>query len=548
MQNILTKTLFLIALTYSCILPSNSQIIKEEIHITTTEHATIYSRSKNEPRIDELSKRTIVTLNNRNTKRIKSPTKVKVIGLTNQKAQLQYDTYEIEYKGNRYLMPKEFSNSNSYIDSINQSLQHKHDSLLQRRDSLKLLFENSIENHKNTYNEKIKNFESLIALLPTTIKNKEEEAIANYETLKEKEFDEIYNLWYKRQPASTKAAIKAITITEAELSSPNSAGGCDYRFYYINNSKKSIKYLHWDGWVYNAVNDIVSCEIRGSGYVGGKDTGPITQGESGGGWWECVIYNYSAESVKLSSIDIQYMDNSRITIGENDIRRMLNAPKKEYIPWQKTDSIKKAASKQYKKRLKECNDSLSIYKNLYHKIQEMQFDTEETIQLQQLQSQIKETTNKIEIFCIDNLLNSEYNSTIIAKTTREAIKYEQDKKTNKKVAFGTGTDIFFSGRGYGITLPVEIIFGNINQYVNFSISGEYSFIGSYENMYINRLGAYANLHINFGQNGYFRYPLSIGVGYNGNFGNSVYLVSGTYYTEDYRSMKFSYPIVMNKLT
>ena len=37
--------------------------------------------------------------------------------------------------------------------------------------------------------------------------------------------------------------IKRIFIDVAELQSPNSAGGCDYYFDYVNNSDKTIKYL-----------------------------------------------------------------------------------------------------------------------------------------------------------------------------------------------------------------------------------------------------------------------------------------------------------------
>lgn len=141
--------------------------------------------------------------------------------------------------------------------------------------------------------------------------------------------DKEYNSWYNSLPASSKAAMNAIIIDYAELDYPNSVGGCDYNFEYTNISPKTIKYLYWTGTAYNAVDDPVYCEIRRTSTFSGMDTGPVEQGESGGGYWDCVIYNYSAEYMKLSKIQIIYMDGSSINISGADIARIADAPSRE---------------------------------------------------------------------------------------------------------------------------------------------------------------------------------------------------------------------------
>ena len=141
--------------------------------------------------------------------------------------------------------------------------------------------------------------------------------------------DKEYNSWYNSLPASSKAAMNAIIIDYAELDYPNSVGGCDYNFEYTNISPKTIKYLYWTGTAYNAVDDPVYCEIRRTSTFSGMDTGPVEQGESSGGYWDCVIYNYSAEYMKLSKIQIIYMDGSSINISGADIARIADAPSRE---------------------------------------------------------------------------------------------------------------------------------------------------------------------------------------------------------------------------
>ena len=112
----------------------------------------------------------------------------------------------------------------------------------------------------------------------------------------------------------------SVRLTTAHLSSPNSAGGVDAIVRYKNLSNKTIKYFYWKGYAKNAVGDIVLNEIGGEGIIGGKDTGPIKHGKSGGGCWSCVIYNWTAKKLVITEVTIEYMDGTELKISSNEIK------------------------------------------------------------------------------------------------------------------------------------------------------------------------------------------------------------------------------------
>lgn len=70
------------------------------------------------------------------------------------------------------------------------------------------------------------------------------------------------------------ASKPAIEIVRTTLDT-NSVGGVSPTIYYCNNSGKVIKYITWYMTPYNAVNDAVTCSVRGKSQVIGKTTGPI---------------------------------------------------------------------------------------------------------------------------------------------------------------------------------------------------------------------------------------------------------------------------------
>lgn len=111
-----------------------------------------------------------------------------------------------------------------------------------------------------------------------------------------------------------------IRVTSCYLSAPNSASGCDANFYYVNKSGKTIKYLVFDASFKNAVGDLVTCDIRNDASFRGKDTGPVKDGRSSGGTWDCVIYNWSAKKLVINSVDVEYMEGGNMTITGEDLK------------------------------------------------------------------------------------------------------------------------------------------------------------------------------------------------------------------------------------
>ena len=70
----------------------------------------------------------------------------------------------------------------------------------------------------------------------------------------------------------------------------------------------------------NAVGDIVENEIGGNVSFSGKDTGPIRPGKTGGGCWDCIIYNWTAKKLVMTSVTIEYMDGTELKISEKEIK------------------------------------------------------------------------------------------------------------------------------------------------------------------------------------------------------------------------------------
>ena len=91
-------------------------------------------------------------------------------------------------------------------------------------------------------------------------------------------------------------------------------------------STKTIKYLDWKGNAYNAVNDIVSCDIRNASLLQGRDTGPVAPDQEGGGLWETIIYNWSAKELRLTGITITYTDGTKINLSGKEIAAITGAP------------------------------------------------------------------------------------------------------------------------------------------------------------------------------------------------------------------------------
>ena len=124
----------------------------------------------------------------------------------------------------------------------------------------------------------------------------------------------------KRQ-AEIEKARKLIRVTKVAVSAPDSAGGVMLYFNFINNSDKTIKYLHFGVTFYNAVNDIVLPNYDKQAINYCKETGPYKKGEglSGTNWYWGKYYSFDIKTVKLVYLSIEYTDGTTVTFTKNQV-------------------------------------------------------------------------------------------------------------------------------------------------------------------------------------------------------------------------------------
>ena len=113
----------------------------------------------------------------------------------------------------------------------------------------------------------------------------------------------------------------SISIIKYYTSSPNSAGGVDCNILWKNTSNKTVKYARFTVAPYNAVDDMVESEIGGETYKTLKATGPIKPGETEGYGkiWECIWYNSTISYMKITGIELEFMDGSIISSNNTDL-------------------------------------------------------------------------------------------------------------------------------------------------------------------------------------------------------------------------------------
>lgn len=74
--------------------------------------------------------------------------------------------------------------------------------------------------------------------------------------------------------------------------------------------------------MYNAVGDIISDELGRDG-MKLKYTDPLKPGRNDSSNWYCVIYNYSAKRLVVTSLDIEYMNGTTIHYNEEEVKVLM---------------------------------------------------------------------------------------------------------------------------------------------------------------------------------------------------------------------------------
>lgn len=332
--------------------------------VTTYPNASVYAY-KMSPVTDNTSEtRNIVNYIGTKGKVVKKPTAVLVRGYANRTKQLHYDTYVVEMKGKLYFLPMEYVENNDVLDGLNTELTQVYSGYVTKHSAAKAELDSLTTYYLNKSETQYKYCVELKPKIELQIDSVRIAAEKEYEVLRQSQYDN----WYNALPSSAKKAADILEITEASLGKPNSVGGCDYTLNFRNKSQKMIKYLTWYGDIYNAVNDLVTCEIRGSSSFIGKATGPVAPGRFDYGLWECVIYNWSAKYVKFDKIVIEYTDGSSYTIASSDVHGLLNSPRTNanyqafvdkygYL----SDYVANA-QKPYQARLKDCETQIKAWR------------------------------------------------------------------------------------------------------------------------------------------------------------------------------------------
>lgn len=262
-------------------------------------------------------------------------TELPVVGFAKlDSKQSRFDYYIVEYGNKLYYLAASDCPDNSLIENKNNSIGDRYEELKEEIESLSEQFAYQTLIKKQEYEARVSYLESNKQHIVDSLSGG---LIASMKA----DFDQQYAAWVSSVDAQTKKAASIIRINAAYLDSPNSAAGCDYVLRYTNTGKKTIKYLNWSGTTYNAVNDKVYCTIRHTCAFNGKDTGPVEPGQTSGGVWEAIIYNWSATELRLNSIVITYMDGSSVSIPGKAALEARNAPNLERLSYD-IDGVKYA--------------------------------------------------------------------------------------------------------------------------------------------------------------------------------------------------------------
>lgn len=112
------------------------------------------------------------------------------------------------------------------------------------------------------------------------------------------------NALFKKCQASGIAIIDSEVYDESEYTS-----GTGYKINFFNTSAKTIKYISFTLTGYNAVDDVVSTKTV-------KGIGPIAKDQNGEYNFNYVWHTDIVQTVKISSIKIQYMNGTFKTIAK----------------------------------------------------------------------------------------------------------------------------------------------------------------------------------------------------------------------------------------
>ena len=259
-------------------------------------------------------------------RKIKKPQQLRVLRYTNTSKHQDFNAYIVDYKEKIWVLYSCDVQDNTLLKARSAKMLSTKQDLGNRQQALSKELDSLVAIYTKESTDSLEYYKKLKTQLPQIRDSVVNVVKAKYQYQR----DSIFNNWLRNQTASVRRAASVIRIDKTQLGYPNSAGGCDYHLHFTNLSSKTIKYLRWSGQVYNRVNDPAYCEIRRTASCSGYYTGPIAPENEGWGCWDCVVYNYAADTVKLNSITIDYTDGSHFSLSASDIRALAKASRTKY--------------------------------------------------------------------------------------------------------------------------------------------------------------------------------------------------------------------------
>lgn len=173
---------------------------------------------------------------------------------------------------------------------------------------------------RHEYREATKHLVSLVVLDPSN--TEAQTLLSRCQSLLDQQLAEEKRVAAERKhQQEIDHARSIVRIISLSTSRPNSAGGVNFSVVWRNNSDKVVKYIVFEVVPYNAVDDIVRCEIRRNANFRGEVTGPINPGVTFGyGYrWENAWYNNTITRIELVGVDVTYMDGSTARLSKDQI-------------------------------------------------------------------------------------------------------------------------------------------------------------------------------------------------------------------------------------
>lgn len=243
-------------------------------------------------------------------KKVKAGTSITLL----EESSLYPNLYVVKYKD--FLYHTNGNNINKF--DLQSYVAAKEDSLLrekQKKDSIKR-YNDSV---RIAVQKKINDSIAIVKYREDRITKHREDSIKN---IKRAFAIGAFNEIEKRKKERVKQGMP-IEIVYLVTDKPNSTSGTNLDFEFKNISTKRIKYISVTGYPINAVDDKCVCTIRGHSQCTRRGIGPIEPDKYARYTWENTWYNHTINNYIPTSILIQYMDGTSLTVSGSKLKSIM---------------------------------------------------------------------------------------------------------------------------------------------------------------------------------------------------------------------------------